>query len=373
MLTSDSRFTAQMIHLQGRSVARLTSTRHGITACTSAQDGAELSSLSVVDPSGTHELLFNANNWQPIEGWTGRAPWLWPVAGRTYAQQSGSDRPAPDSVFQWTHGGQHQPMPLHGFVRNRRWLADTPRVDGQGATAGAILDSNHTDRQSYPFDYRLEVTTRVHNDLISLSFQVTADRHNSGPMPFTIGNHFTFDFASWWGPDWLEGVLVGAGDSAWSAGGLVLVGERIELPTDEVPIADPKLENSLIPAALGRWVSLVSPDRRKRIDVSFSTSDLPSEDAAIWVTHRDPENRFFCLEPWIGWPNGINSGRGRIEVEPGKTWGMDIHLRVKPTAADVQSGETEPGVIQINHTATDSILRRGRQPAEHSSDPRKPS
>jgi galactose mutarotase-like enzyme len=374
MLTSDSGHRAHVVQLQGRPVARLASTRHGLTACTCAQTGAGLSGLSVTDPSGTHELLFNANNWRPVNGWTGRAPWLWPVAGRTYAHQPGSSSPAPEAVFQWTHGGQHRPMPLHGFVRTRRWRADTPRVDDLGATAGATLDSDHTDRTSYPFDYRLQATTRVHNDRVSLSFEVTADRRNSGPMPFTLGNHLTFDLGSWWGPGWLEGVLVGAGDTAWNTDGLGLAGERFQLHSGAVPICDPKLANTLIPAGPGRGLSLVSPDRRKRIDVSFSASDLPGEDAALWVTHMDPQRRFFCLEPWVGWPNGINSGRGRVELGPGKTWGMDIHLRVRPTAAEVRSGAEEPGVVQIHRAATDTVLRRGRQSAVHSHDQsRKPS
>jgi galactose mutarotase-like enzyme len=373
MLISDSQHRVEMVHLQGRPIVHLTSTRHGISACTSVQDGAELSSLNIVDLSGTHELLFNANNWQPINGWTGRAPWLWPVAGRTYAQQPGSDQPIPDAVFQWTYDGQHRPMPLHGFVRSRRWRANTPKVDRQGATAYATLESDRAGRQSYPFDYRLEVTTRVHNNRVSLAFQVTADQDNSGAMPFTLGNHFTFDLASWWGPNWLDGVLVGAGDSAWSTNGLMLAGEQVKLPAGEVLLSDTRLENALIPAELGRVVSLVSPERTKRLDVSFSVSDLLDEDAALWVTHRDPSNRFFCLEPWVGWPNGINSGRGRVQVEPGKTWRMDIHLCIKPTNADLRPGAIEPGAVRTNHAATDSEPRRCRQSAVHSIDRREPS
>lgn len=354
---------AHVIHVQGRTVSCVASTGTGVAACLSPADGAEMSSLTIRDTSGTHELLYRGNDWRPTDGWAGRAPWLWPAAGRTYGQTDPSGTPCPQSVFHWGCGERVLPMPHHGFARFKQWRAEATKLIDGGARAHASLKSSGEDHGSYPFNYRLDTEVAVCDSAVTLTMRVTADRDNAQSMPFTIGQHITLDLASWWGKDWLQGTLSGAGLTCWGIDRLKLVGDPLELPSQPVVLADRLLGDLLIPAMPGKALRMTSPDRTKYIDMSFTVSSLPSADAALWVVHRDKGGRFFCLEPWIGWPNGLSSGRGRIELEPGDVWSISLQLNIMPIGSEDAADVPLPGVIHINPAIADSIPRRGRRSA----------
>ena len=249
-------------------------------------------------------------------------------------------------------------MPHHGFTRSRRWRAEkTTLVDG-GAHAHASFESSSKDHAYYPFNYRLETAVSVSDSLMTHTMRVAAARDNDQPMPFTIGQHFTLDLTSWWGENWLQGTLSGAGRSGWKLDGLTLAEDSLELPAQPVALTDSVLGDVLIPAVPDKALRITSPDGTKYIDLSFTVSSLPSEEAALWVMHRDREGRFFCLEPWVGWPNGLSSGRGRIELEPGKEWNMSFQVNIMSIShADV----AVPGVVHINPAIVDSTPRRAGQ------------
>lgn len=357
------RHTAEVIHQQGRQVSRVACPGSGLTACLSPHDGAELSSLTVRDESGDRELLYRGNDWRPVDGWTGRAPWLWPVAGRTYGEYDAAGNPLRESAFHWGLGDQVLPMPHHGFARVKQWRADTIGADAAGAYAYASHESNGDDRAVYPFNYRLESGVSLSDSMVTLTMRVVAGHDNDRPMPFTIGQHLTFNFESWWGKDWLRGTIHGLGRSAWRVGPLMLADCAQSLSGEPLKLSDPVLGDLLIEAAPGKALRVTSPDGCKHIDLSFTASSLPSEDAALWVTHRDPSGRFFCVEPWIGWPNGINSGRGRIDVEPGEVWSFSLQMNIMAVDQESSAGNTMPGEIHINPAVMDSVTSRKKTPA----------
>jgi hypothetical protein len=145
-------------------------------------------------------------------------------------------------------------------------------------------------------------------------------------MPFAVGIHFTFDLAGWWGTDWLNAALAGLGPSGWAVNRFGLVGDTVRLADAPLLISDERMKDLIAPAKCGVPVRLVSPAGEETIDISQHADDLPDADASIWVTHMDPRQRFFCVEPWIGWPNALNSGRGRIMLEPGRRWEWTVSL-----------------------------------------------
>lgn len=357
------RHRADVIHLRGRQVSRVACPESGLTACLSPYDGAELSSLTVRDGSKARELLYRGNDWRPVDGWPGRSPWLWPVAGRTYGEYDARGGAVPQSVFHWGFGDRVLPMPHHGFARLKHWREQATGVDDAGAFAYASYRSNGEDHGLYPFNYRLDSGVTLIDSSITLTMRVTAGDDNERPMPFTIGQHITFDLASWWGKDWLRGTLGGLGRSARGIDPLMLAGDRIALPPGPVKLSDGVAGDLLIPAVPGRALRLASPDGAKHIDLSFTAGPLPSEDAALWVTHCDPAGRYFCLEPWVGWPNGINSGKGRIELQPGEAWSFSMQLIIMGVGQPPPAGNTVPGEIHINPAAMDPSGLRKKTPA----------
>jgi galactose mutarotase-like enzyme len=251
-------------------------------------------------------------------------------------------------------------MPHHGFARLKHWHAEGVGVDDASAHARASYRSNGEDHGIYPFDYRLDSGVTLIDSTITLTMRVTAAAANDGPMPFTIGQHVTFDLASWWGDDWLLGTIHGLGRSARGIDPLMLAGDHTALPQEPVTLSDPLVSDLLIPAVPGKPLRLVSPDNAKHIELTFSSSSLPSEDATLWVTHCDPAGRFFCLEPWVGWPNGINSGKGRIELQPGEAWSFSLQMSIMPASQQTPATNTVPGEIHINPAAMDPALFRKR-------------
>ncbi len=354
----NGRYQTDVIRVQDRSVLRAISQDSGVSACISPTDGAELCSLAFGDSSESHELLYRGNDWTPISGWPGRAPWLWPAAGRTYSRVGDAGSPLPESVYSWECGGRVLPMVHHGFARSRRWSASSTPCDTQSATVSARLDSGRDDYDSFPYDYRLESIASVSGSAVTLSMSVSAGSSNNGPMPFTIGQHLTFDLSSWWGVDWLQGSLRGAGSLGWGVDSLKLAGDPVRFAKQPIPLTDPLLADALIPAVLGKPVELVSPDKKKNMALSLNASSLPSSDAALWVVHSDPQGRYFCLEPWVGWPNGLSTGRGRVLVNPGDTWRMS--LRIDMTTANQQDSvdTASKHVVHIKPAVVDSMLQR---------------
>lgn len=341
MTAGGGNYFARVLRVGDRALPQVSSGAAGVTATLSPQDGAELCSLRAHEPGGDgagegRELLYRANDWGPVDGWTGRAPWLWPAAGRSYvpSQLRGAD---PQTFnrddCRWAWANQERPMPWHGFARSRPWSTPETEVAAASARCRTTLTSSGAERSWYPFDYALEVELAVEARRVALRFTVTADAGNAGPMPFQVGQHLTFDLASWWGKRWRAGTVAGLGERAWRTDPFMQPADSVALPDRVLTLDDEHLANALVPAALEQPIHLRGPGGRGEMELAMTAAWLPDDDAALWVVHRDPAGRFFCCEPWVGWPNALNTGRGRIELPPGEQWWWAVHLELKPSAA----------------------------------------
>jgi len=348
----DERFVADPIVESDRELLALGDVRQGLAACMSPSDGAELSALAVYDDAQWHELLYRGNNWVQADDWPGRAPWLWPVAGRCYAPSTASSNAVKkirsEEECSWHWDGVARSMPWHGFARHRAWSATPIVVTNERAASAAHLLSDPNDREVYPFDYQLLTSQELSEKGLDISYRVEASPKNSGPMPFALGLHFSFDFSSWWGKDWLQGSVEQLGRTAWGTNELAQAAERFQLPSGPICLNDPALTSSIIPARLDEPVRLVSPDGDRALEIAFGAVSAASEEDLLWVSFFDPQNHFFCLEPWVGWPNAINSGQGRVDLQPGQAWEFRLRLSVTPHRSFPQS--ITPVVRQVAST-----------------------
>jgi galactose mutarotase-like enzyme len=186
-----------------------------------------------------------------------------------------------------------------------------------------------TDHQnSYPFVYKLSTTQQLSDSGLRIAFRVEASPENTGAMPFCLGMHFTFNFSSWWGDDWLSGTVQGLGDCAWRTNDRAQPADRFDLPSEAIPLKDSAFNSAIIPARADVPVKLVSPEGSRSLAMSFDETSGIKDGDLTWVSYVDAQKRFFCLEPWVGWPNAINSGRGRVELQPGQTWEFQLQMTV---------------------------------------------
>src|ERR1700748_2772436 len=112
--------------------------------------GAELQSIVSADGS---QWLWHGN----AQWWTGRAPLLFPVVGRS-----------PDNAV--SIDGQRYPMQSHGFARGSVFEV----VQARAERATLTLRASEATRQSFPFEFFLTVT----HELNDASLVTTAEVGN---------------------------------------------------------------------------------------------------------------------------------------------------------------------------------------------------
>jgi galactose mutarotase-like enzyme len=332
LLQNDSqRFVGDVIEHSNRELLAISDLQQGLSVCASPADGGEISSLVVYEKGQCHELLYRANDFTQTDEWPGRAPWLWPVAGRCYV----ADQPRNECTWNWD--GTLRPMERHGFARHLAWNAIAPTMAIDNVTCGSELRSGNNYQDIYPFNYELTTRQQLSDDGLGITYRVVASPGNAGVMPFCLGLHFTFNFSTWWGNDWLAGTVEGLGTCGWRTDDQAQPSTRFELPPGPILLSDSSLSSAIIPACGGAPVKLVSPNGDRWLAMSFDESLGINDGDITWVSYVDSQKRFFCLEPWVGWPNAINSGRGRVELEPGQTW----EFRLQMTIAAVRSASKQ--------------------------------
>ncbi len=261
----------------------------GLRASVSGESGGELRSVRVRRGERWFELIYAGD-----PSWRGGAPWLFPAVGRT-------------------KGGA---MPIHGFVMDRPWESAGP--------AAFRIGSDASTRTVYPFDFTLTVEYALEAGAVIARATVEAAAANAEAMPFCLGNHLTLALPSGAvvrspGREILalrpDGFLSGTTRPAGLAGGARLE-ERPELR--DLVVAGFTAEEC--------WTELRGADGfGVRVELRC---DAPAD--ALRFVYWSDGKRFFCVEPWLGEPDSLNSGRALTRLAPGATFRWE--MRVRPDA-----------------------------------------
>ena len=128
--------------------------------------GAELASIQTADGA---EWLWQGDP----QVWTGRAPILFPVVGRS-----------PDETV--SIGGRKFPMGNHGFARGSSFSV----VEAETETLRLRMVDSAETRKSYPFAFVLDIVFALDGGTLVNRAEVW----NAGdaPMPFSLGFHPAF-------------------------------------------------------------------------------------------------------------------------------------------------------------------------------------
>lgn len=257
--------------------------------------GGELCSLKVRHQGEWVETLYSSET-----GWQGRAPWLWPATGKG------------------------DPLPFHGFARDLPWqlLARSP-------TAVSLqLDDSPATRAKYPYGFRLRVDYVAAERELTLRFRAHAADANSGPMPFTAGNHITFRAPL------LPGTPPGA--------------LRLTSPsTVEYTKTNGAPTGATVPRSLARGVALKDFDARVAVSlggyqaepfmelrdpgglavrISHTATSVPDSPVVRFNMWGDHANGYFSPEPWVGLQDAHRLQKGLVRLAPGKDWEWVIRI-----------------------------------------------
>lgn len=293
----------------------------GIRAVIAPEHGGELTSFSVQFEDRWHELLYRAMDYSTRPGWRGKAPLLWPATGVSIHPDAG--------IHRYTLNGEQYTMPFHGFVRNQPWrVVEHPLPV---APVSLVLEISDTDviREYYPFGFNLRVEYRLDDEKLSLVYILVADDGNTVPMPFSIGNHITFNAPLIGGSkaakmrfyNDLPKMLIRNPDKTFSG---EVVGSPYRGWHDLAAL--PNQSAVSLGGSAGTAEVLVLDPSGLQLRLSHHASKEPASPAVRFNLWADTDAGFFSPEPWLGTQNSLNSGAGLVKLMPGETWRWQIDI-----------------------------------------------
>jgi galactose mutarotase-like enzyme len=296
--------------------------------------GADIAGLEVRHDGRWSELLYRGMDYRPTDGWTGKAPILWPAVGRNFPHPPGGA--SHGDGLGWVLHGRVYAIPIHGFARDQAW-----RIVRRGSCAGSAflilrLSDNDRTRRMYPFGFTLTTEYRIWRDALYIRQAVHAHRANAEPMPFSIGNHITLRIPLLPGDDPLQTAISTPATEQ-------VITDRSGRPTGRVVTVSylrPRLLSSfepLTPISLSgyangqEWVRL-QDHSGFAITVSHSEDRRPTDTPVLFNLWGDVSQGYFAPEPWLGKQDSLATGDGTIALQPGDTFRWTIAVRVETGA-----------------------------------------
>ena len=244
----------------------------------------------------------------------GGNPILFPFCGRSY--HAGEIGYWPD------RDGTVRPMPMHGFSHNGEFTL----VATNEAGFTAELQPSKADHEAYPYDYRF--TVRYEFSELALRVTLTLENLDHRPILWSAGHHFYFTLP------WRAGLT--RGDYQFKIPAKECYTHNADGSLEPVkPFAKQgsfgNTENSnRIFTKLHGTPTTFGPndgDEDIRINILQDTDTASSDNAmVIWTEFKD--SPFYCVEPWMGPPNGAEHGKGLHTVAPGERSSFTVEVTV---------------------------------------------
>lgn len=265
--------------------------------------GAIASSLRLPWAGALREVLFqHPFFWdRQAERTRGGYPFLFPICGRLERDGKAGG---------YLYDARLYEMKNHGFSMRLPWEVVSA---ADSALAVRLRDSDETRRQ-YPFAFEVTLTFEARAGALTIA-QEYANRGNE-PMPYYAGFH----------PYYLT-PPPGAGKERTSIRyrtrtqllynpRLTDVHSRVASPVFPQPVTAPEINERLTEVEPAADVELVYPD-----GVTLHTVAEGVEDPRLFPyvqLYTMPECPFFCVEPWMGFPNALNTVKGCRWLAPGQ-------------------------------------------------------
>ena len=303
-----------------------------MTVVVAPDAGGELAGFSVLFNGEWHELIYRALDYSDAPGWRGKAPLLWPATGISLIRQSQKQGYELDGV--------EYAMPFHGFAKSHPWRLVSHEQTAGYASVTLELEDNAETLKYYPFDFKLQVEYRLGDGKLSLNYRVISGAENHQDMPFSIGNHITFNAPLIAGsePGRLEfendfpDLLVRRPDKTFS-------GEVVASPY-RGRHALHELSRRSAASLAGKpgiaTLTMIDPSGLlvQLVHEASKSPTLPAIQFNLWA---DTTDGFFSPEPWVGTQNSLNNGAGLITLAPGESWQWRVDIIPDLTSLDEQT------------------------------------
>jgi galactose mutarotase-like enzyme len=234
----------------------------------------------------------------------GGIPILFPICGNL-----------PDNTYTLTGTltGERYSLKQHGFARDLPWQvtapAQTPVQTPDGAEITIELTSNEQTRTGYPFEFRLAFTYELQAQALILTQRHTnlSDR----PMPCSTGLH----------PYFL------AADKSQLQFEIPATQYRDQQTQVVQDFSGFDFRSAEIDAAFrplsGQTARVTDWQRRLRLTLDY---DKTYSTLVFWTIQGKD---YYCLEPWSGPRNAINTGEDLVWIEPNATLQTVVRLNVE--------------------------------------------
>lgn len=238
--------------------------------------------------------------------WTGKNPTLFPFIS------------SPDKK-EYTLNGITYPCKNHGLIRYA--TLETVAEDNNCVTMR--LTSNEETLKEYPFNFEYNITYKLDNNKVLISYDIT--NKDNKIMPFTFGLHpgFIVD-------DFNEISLTFKDDD------IVTLFNQKDRTTSPYKLHDYSGKQFL--DDLDKYATVIFKDIKSKV-VSLNTKNYvvnldmsKFKYLALWTA--DPKSNFMCIEPWLSINNIKNSDnpfREDFEIEhlnPNETYKIDYSIEL---------------------------------------------
>jgi galactose mutarotase-like enzyme len=272
------------------------------------------SSIVMPSPGGPRELLYrhdffwNRGEERTRGGW----PFLFPICGRLELD-GGLE------TYRWN--GRTLRLPLHGFAGLRPWR---PVDSGRADELTMELADDEATRAGYPFRFRVTLTYRA--EPAGLVCEQTYRNGGDEPMPFYAGFHpYLLTPPPGRGKEGVRVDLRSVRSVRYNERFTDIAGEE-EPASFPCSVADPRIADLLSRLGADKEARLLFPDGGA-IHIRVDGLDDPDLFGLVQF-YTVPEEPFFCIEPWMGHANGLNSGRNVCVLPPGRETRARLRLWV---------------------------------------------
>ena len=223
----------------------------------------------------------------------GGNPILFPICGNL-----------PDDTY--SLGSQKFNLKQHGFARNLPWeVGEEVTVDN--VSLKLTLTSNEQTKSVYPFDFSVNFTYQLHGDTLTILQDFT--NNSSEPMPFSVGFHPYFI-----APDksQLEFEIPSSEFQEKGSPQIHPFDGNFDFSRDEIDVAFKNLSAK----------STSVTDKARNLKITLEYDDNFS--TLVFWTLKGKD--FYCLEPWSGPRNAMNTGENLTVLQPGASHSAMIRL-----------------------------------------------
>jgi galactose mutarotase-like enzyme len=214
----------------------------------------------------------------------GGIPILFPICGNL-----------PDNTY--TLNDKQYTLKQHGFARDLPWKSTQDQVTPEKASLTLILSSNEQTRAVYPFDFELAFTYQIQGNTLEIKQQYT--NLSTEPMPFSTGFHPYFLTVD---KNQLKFEIPSQEYQDQITKEIHSFNGDFDFKRDEIDVAFKQLSSQ----------SATVTDHARKLKLTLEYDDTYSTLVFWTVKGKD----YYCLEPWSGPRNAINTGEHLTVLEP---------------------------------------------------------